>query len=128
MKLRTDRMGSGQYGARRSGGRIHRGVDIIVKEGEPVYAPEAGSVVRRANPYKDDKVMTGFIFRGVSGTEYIVFYAEPIIMKAKVLEGMQIAVAQDVAKKWGGGMLAHIHIEMLVNGAHIDPTPHLAFD
>ncbi len=42
--LRSDRYGKGYFGASRSGGRIHAGIDIKASVGSPVMASKSGRV------------------------------------------------------------------------------------
>lgn len=44
LRIRKDPLGSGEFGARRNGGRRHRGVDLLGEEGDPVVASRSGRV------------------------------------------------------------------------------------
>ncbi len=45
LQIREDPYGSGQFGARRSGGRSHRGVDLVAPIGTSVRAAKSGTAV-----------------------------------------------------------------------------------
>ncbi len=51
LKIRRDPYGSGEFGARRRGGRPHRGVDLLAPMGTPIVASKSGRAMigRRHN-------------------------------------------------------------------------------
>ena len=119
----TDEWGSGAYGAPR-GDRTHRGIDIVTTHGQVITAPFDGIMVRRADPYEDDPAYTGCLLRRESdGLEIKLFYIENLSTGA-VSEGQKIGTAQDIAQKYPG-ITNHIHLEVWLNGAPVDPTPYL---
>lgn len=122
-KIRNDAEGSGYFGAPR-GNRKHQGVDLETTEGKQVKAPEAGTIKRKAYPYKGDANYTGLIFNGDSGTEWRVYYVKPLeaLIGQRVEQGQTIATSQDISKKYGPLMKAHIHVEARQNGKLINPT------
>lgn len=119
--MRNDAAGKGNYGAVRNG-HIHQGVDILVTPGAPIYAPFDGEI-RQANPYANDASYKGLEIKALSGNMKVkVFYCNQFTPGAKVAKGTQMATAQNIAAKYGGGMQPHLHVEVRVNNVVIDPT------
>ncbi len=120
-----DAWGAGAFGAPR-GERLHRGVDIEVRPGRPVFAPFPGRVVRRADPYGDDDRFAGLLLAGDgawAGVEAKLFYlrGEP---GRTVKAGEAIGRAQDIGARYPG-ITPHIHLEICRDGRVVDPTPWL---
>lgn len=112
--IRSDPAGSGEYGARRSGGRRkHRGIDLLCDPGQSIKAPISGKIIRGARPYAKDARYHGFLIRGAE-MEIKIFYCKllPGMIGKTVRRGQVVAVAEDVTKKHGGGMLPHVHLEI----------------
>ena len=123
MEIRNDTGGSGLFGASREGGkRTHRGTDYTVYKGQSITAPETGIIVRRANPYPNDPKYKGLLFKGESGREIKVFYAEPneTLIGKKVKAGQVIAKAQNIGEKYSN-VTPHIHVEVYRSGILINP-------
>ena len=112
--IRVDRAGDGHYGASRNQGRrTHRGVDYICSPGQSIVAPITGRIIREAWPYAKDRRYTGFLIRnGI--LEIKVFYCKllPGMVGRSVNRGDDIAVAQNIAQKYKGGMIPHVHLEI----------------
>lgn len=114
--IRRDRQGSGDFGAPR-GSRVHRGVDLEFEVGEEVEAPASGMVVNLGYCYNDD-----LSFRYVEilshNRKFIckLLYVKPAVRRGIfVNKGDVIGVAQDIAGRYGGGMVNHVHLEVLVD-------------
>ena len=117
MDIRSDPAGDGHFGARRLrtvNGKVvtqkHEGIDRLCKPGQIVRAEIAGKLVR-AYPYVGDFVYTGC---RIWGKDFMakMFYFIPHdnLINVDVLAGEEIGIAQDISAKYGGGMLAHIHV------------------
>jgi murein DD-endopeptidase MepM/ murein hydrolase activator NlpD len=126
VRLRDDAQGSGQYGAPRSG-HTHMGTDLVVTPGQPVVAPTSGTITRIAYPYANDLQWQGLEMMLENGLVMKLFYMAPLgnLIGQKVTAGTIIGYAQDISRKYGGGMLDHIHIELFENGNHINPEPYI---
>ena len=122
----TDKWGSGAYGAGRSGGRKHDGVDIVAEVGAPVYALDDGVYERVARPYKDDARYVGLAVRAADGTLYKYFYVAPgLSIGAKIKKGDLIGQAQDIAARYPS-ITPHWHFEVRdARGQALDPAPWL---
>jgi len=125
MKFRgSDAFGSGAFAASRSGGtRGHNGVDVVTTVGQAILSPITGQVTRIAYPYSDDKRYTGL---EIVNSDYKVklFYVSPtVVIGTPVKAGQKIAIAQNIAAKYGTGMINHVHIEAYdKKGNLLNPT------
>lgn len=125
-KLRNDPTGKGHFGASR-GSRTHKGVDLLVKKGQPVLMPFDGEVLREVRPYASDNRLNGLEIQNETGDIKVkIFYIRPRVgvVGQKMKKGQLIAIAQDVRVHYPNSpeMLPHIHIEKWVNGTQTDPT------
>lgn len=117
----NDSYGSGAFGASR-GGRNHAGIDVVALEGETIFSPIDGTFKRLAPPYLNDSRYSGMVINN-STYEIKIFYIKNTIAVGKIVKaGQPIAVAQNISKKYGTGMINHVHIEVRKNGKLIDPT------
>ncbi len=117
--IRSDPAGDGHFGASR-GSRIHNGADFECVPDQLVTCPiESGVLVRESRPYADDSRYKGVVIRS-DRIHIKMFYCEVLdrLVGTKVRQSQPIAVAQDISKKYGGGMKPHIHLQI----DKIDPT------
>lgn len=119
--LRADNHGSGIFGAPR-GDRMHNGIDLRCYPGQRIYAPVTGRILRKAYPYPDLSY-NGFIIRDGKAISIAIFYAKIFkeLIGQKVSAGDHIALAEDISRRYGGGMLPHVHMEVRIDGALVDP-------
>ena len=116
-----DPFGCGSFGAKRAT-HIHQGIDLLVNENEPIFAPFDGVVLRFAIPYKDDNKYKGLLLKN-GNFEVKIFYFLPIVNKGeKIKKGQIIGFAQNIAKKYSSKMQNHVHVEVAENGITINPT------
>jgi murein DD-endopeptidase MepM/ murein hydrolase activator NlpD len=114
--VRVDKGGSGHFGAIRSkAGKkyTHEGVDYSVHEGEEIYAPCTGVLVKHRYPYADLSY-DGLQFDASAG-QFVIFYCKPIeaLVGQVCREGTVIAHAQAISKRYpGSGVTDHIHFEV----------------
>lgn len=118
-----DGFGCGGFGAKR-GDHIHQGVDIPVTKGQTVYSPISGTVTRFPFPYADDTRYAGIEIKNHTYSVKIFYIKASVPAGATIKQGQPIALAQDIAAKYGSGMTNHIHIEVrnTQTGTLIDPT------
>ena len=124
--VRNDPAGLGHFGAPR-GNRTHQGLDLVAVPGTPVYSPVTGKFVRAGRPYANDNRYQLVVIHG-QGKEFKLMYVEPLpTLKPgdTVRYGKQVGTAQDIAAKYGQGMLNHIHVEVrtIVGADLLDPAP-----
>ena len=111
MGLREDSGGSGRFGAPR-GKRKHEGYDFLCKPGQIIKAVIAGKLIR-AYPYAGDVIFTGCRIWGKDWmSKMFYFIPHKHLINEDVLAGENIGIAQDISAKYGGGMLAHIHVAL----------------
>lgn len=128
LQIRVDSKGNGNYSASRAGGsREHKGIDLVVKPGEKVYSPFAGTLIRLENAY----VAGGLIFQGVKiftdddKLEVDILYIIPTVATNQIVsKGQLIGYAQDISAAYGSAMIPHIHVEHKdrASNVFIDPT------
>jgi murein DD-endopeptidase MepM/ murein hydrolase activator NlpD len=122
--IRVDNAGNGNYQSSRIG-HVHQGIDLVCTPGQNILAPFAGRISRQANPYANDATYKGLEYVSNDGTMKLkLFYVNNFSVGTAFSTGAVIATAQNIALKYGGGMLPHIHVELRINGTVIDPTPY----
>ena len=112
--VRSDSMGDGHFGASRDGGaRSHNGTDFICNPGQEVVAPIDGKIVRPAQPYANDPNYSGLVIEN-GQMAIMMFYLEPYAERIGKLvrQGDPVGRAQDIAAKYGGMMIPHIHLQV----------------
>lgn len=123
--IRSDSAGDGHFGARRSGGRKHNGIDYLCTPGGFVFAPVDGVVTKLGFPYGDDLSWRYIEIRADDGLYHRLFYVKPLVQVDEIVTAGQIvAEAQDVSKRYPDqGMLAHVHYEIKdKHNNYIDPA------
>lgn len=109
------------YGAPRSGGRSHQGVDIFAAMGTPVVAIVDGTLLRRATSTLGG--MSVYL-KGEDGSEYFYThlsgYSE-VAAGQKVTAGTVLGYVGDSGNASGGP--PHLHFEIRRGGVPINPTP-----
>jgi murein DD-endopeptidase MepM/ murein hydrolase activator NlpD len=127
------------FGARRSGGRRHHGVDLMAPKMTQVYAAAAGYVARvethsLAGRYLEIAHVAGWSTRYVHlnndtpGTDdgdadWSLTLAPGVHVGAWIEAGQLIAWVGDSGNaEWSG---SHTHFELVIDGSPIDPYPFL---
>ena len=116
---------SNSWGAPRSGGRKHEGVDIIAARGKPIYAVRDGRVNKK---YSGAKLAgNGIAIQTSDGTYYFYGhldrFADGIQKGSKVKAGDIIGYVGST----GATLVPHLHFEVHPKGGKaVDPTPYVA--
>lgn len=120
--IRNDSRGSGHFGAPR-GGRDHNGVDISAPVNSIVISPVTGVFTKYGYCYRDDPEYRYVEVVDREGCRHRFFYTKPLHLEIgdEVIAGDRIAVAQDIAAKYGAGMINHVHYEIIKNNTFINP-------
>jgi murein DD-endopeptidase MepM/ murein hydrolase activator NlpD len=121
----TTRGPTGDFGAPRSGGRVHEGFDIVAKCGAKLVAVTDGKVVRRGF----DPVLYGnYLLLSGDGERRTYFYAH-LIRPPAVKLGEKVQPGQWVGNEGKTGNAetvgCHLHFELRDQGKPIDPEPYL---
>ncbi|CAB4897922.1 unannotated protein [freshwater metagenome] len=101
----------------------HKGVDFDAGEGYPIQIVADG-VVTKVHPYDDNgDGMYVIITHDVNGLKFDSMYCHLLPGTIMVAEGQAVKVTQIVAQvgDTGASTGAHLHFEIHVNGAAIDP-------
>lgn len=133
--------GCGYYGASRSDGTSHAGIDIVSVPGQEVLAPISGNMWY--GPYGTEaSPVNANVIEIVSLDEVTsvkIFYTSHVYPQetpgAEVQKGDVIGTANDLHDltlhpSYGGPtstMENHIHLEVRINGVATDPTPYVEF-
>lgn len=126
-EVRKDNAGDGSFNSKRTHGK-HQGIDLVAHGGAVVFSPINGKITRKAFPYKGDEKYQGVLIEGRGehkGIQFKIFYITPDadLIGTEVKKGQRIGIAQRVSEKYPGqGMKDHIHVELLVENEHQDPT------
>jgi len=113
------------YGAPRSGGRSHQGVDMIAAKGTPVVAIEGGVLDLGSSSLGGITIW----LNGNSGDEY--YYAHLDGYASGVFDGMSVSVGELIGYVGNTGnaiyTVSHLHFELHPGGGGaVNPTPLVA--
>ena len=119
----TPRSYSDTWGAPRSGGRAHMGVDILAPAGTPIYAHESGTITRM-----DNNSLGGITLylQGDSGNLYYYAhmsgYASGASVGRSVAPGEHVGYVGDTGNAAG---ISHLHWEVMPGGgSNVNPYPY----
>lgn len=120
-----DRGPIGDFGAPRSGGRIHEGFDVTAPCGTPLLALRAGRVKRAGY---DPQLYGNFIQVNARRSPLTYFYAH-LHRPAEARAGDDVATSERLGKIGltgnAAGTPCHLHVELRRSGRLLDPEPKL---
>lgn len=116
---------SDSWGAARSGGRRHKGTDILAPRGTAIYAYESGTVTRLWNSRLGG---ISLYLRGNSGNTYFYTHLQGYV--GGISGGQRVQVGQHIAFNGDTGNargIPHLHFEVMPGGgANVNPYPYVA--
>jgi murein DD-endopeptidase MepM/ murein hydrolase activator NlpD len=110
-----DAYGEGRFHASRDGGsRLHEGVDYVADAGQVVDAPISGYVTKIGYAYPGDQTLKFVeIENPALHLQARVFYVDPdVAVGQTVAVGSPIGRAHTLQKKYPGGIVDHVHLEI----------------
>lgn len=121
----ADAFGKGHFGASRKS-RVHNGIDLVVIPGQDIFCPTDSTFVRYSYPYVEDTKYRGlWTITEDDGDVYesVVWYIVPMYFKLHedIMCGERVGIAQNIALKYGAGMIPHVHWGVKRNGKWMDP-------
>lgn len=115
---------SDSWGAPRSGGRKHEGVDVIALQGQNVYAVDDGVLTKQYIDAPGLRAGNGWRLTRADGTYF--FYGHLSAFAADLKIGSPVVAGQIIGYvgKTGAAGTAHLHFEVHPGGgAPVNPTP-----
>lgn len=112
------------YGAPRSGGRAHEGVDIIAKAGLWIYAVRDGTLSKRYLDAPGSLSGNGWRLTAADGTYF--FYAHLTTFAPGLTVGSAVKAGQILGQvgMTGDASISHLHFEVHPGGGpSVNPTP-----
>jgi murein DD-endopeptidase MepM/ murein hydrolase activator NlpD len=122
IEIRCDSRGDGRFGASRSGGRGHNGVDIVAGIGTQVKAVRSGTAIARF-----DKNGYGIYVEVYHGKGMKTLYAHLShcyigYNMEKVYQGQIIGLVGKSGNAKHKGIMHHLHFEVIKEGQPVDPS------
>lgn len=106
------------WGAPRSGGRRHKGVDMMAPHGSPVLAPVAGTVRHSRSSLGG----LGFYLTDAAGNEYFGTHMQSLGPEGFVEAGTQLGTVGSTGNASSSG--PHLHFEVVLAGqGNVNPYP-----
>ncbi len=116
-----DPFGSGAFGAGR-GDRTHKGQDYLASPLQPLISAFSLTVERIGQCYADTPEYKLIVLRYDSQTVLKCLYIDPIVKVGDELNiGDKIGHVQNISKRYPG-MMNHFHLEVIIEGDHVDPA------
>jgi len=123
--IRRDRLGKGDFGAKRNGGRRHQGVDLLAEVGTPVAAVRSGRVRIGNVPRGMGKFV---IVTHRDGTKSLYGHLSEIYVSdhSRVRQGQWIGAVGKTGNASSKAVSPHLHFEIRYGKKILNPTPILA--
>ncbi len=122
--IRNDAYGEGAFGARRSGGRTHRGIDLLAPVKSEVRAARGG---RAAVRFQRGGMGKYVVIRHAKGYETLYGHLQEVMVKdnERVRQGSLIGLVGKTGNARHKKIEPHLHFEIRKNGDFLDPLPFL---
>ena len=115
---------SDTWGAVRSGGRTHQGVDILAASGTPLYAVQTGTITRKRVDSSGSLAGNALWLTAPDGTYF--FYAHLSTFADGIVEGSAVTAGDVIGYvgATGNASIPHLHFEIHPGGgAAVNPYP-----
>jgi peptidoglycan LD-endopeptidase LytH len=122
---------SDNWGAARSEGRLHQGIDIMAPQGAPVLAATDGEIVR----FWNSELGGVSIYQADANGDLVFYYAHLSARADNIKEGDRVRQGQVIGYvgETGNASTPHLHFEMARvsdadrwwRGEEMNPYPHL---
>lgn len=122
--LRSDAYGKGYYGARRSNGRRHKGLDLCVDLGQPVMASKSGRV-RVAGTDTGYGLFVEILHADGLCTRYAHLSALSVRQGQWVSRGQTIGKAGKSGNASHPAIIPHVHFEIRYKKHALNPNDRL---
>lgn len=112
------------WGAPRSGGRTHQGVDILAPTGTPIYAVQGGTITKIQTDYKGSLAGNAIWLTAPDGTYF--FYAHLSAFASGVAKGTRVNAGATIGYvgSTGNAGVPHLHFEVHPRGGNaVNPYP-----
>ena len=119
--IRHDAKGDGRFDAPRSGGRRHRGIDLLATIDSPVRAIRSGQVVRVGLHHGFGQFVEIEHGEGLDSL-YAHLNTVRVTPGVWVRQGDQIGTVGKTGNAHHPWILPHVHLEVTRNGEPIDPV------
>ena len=128
--IRSDNRGDGYFGARRSGGRKHEGIDLLADIGTPVQAARSGKVtisrtIKNRNTRKGSGNYVVLRHPGNLTTVYAHLSQVYVRKNDRVRQGQIIGAVGKTGNANYRNILPHLHFELRLDGIPQDPAEYL---
>ena len=114
------------WGARRSGGRTHKGTDIMAPRGTTLVACVSGTITK-VNPYDTGTGGRAIYLSGANGTQY--YYCHMDSVAGGITAGTYVGAGAVVGSVGNSGNASggpcHLHFGIIVGGVYVNPYPTL---
>ncbi|MBI4436202.1 MAG: M23 family metallopeptidase [Candidatus Omnitrophica bacterium] len=122
--IRRDRLGKGDFGAKRNGGRHHQGVDLLAEVGTPVVAVRSGRARIGNVPRGMGKFVT---VTHRDGTKSLYGHLSEIYVSdhSRVRQGQLIGSVGKTGNASSKAISPHLHFEIRQGKKFLNPTPFL---
>jgi len=121
LRIREDHLGKGYFGASRSGGRRHLGIDLLASQGDPVIAVRGG--IAQVGHHQGMGTFVKVMHPDGLQTIYGHLSETYLPGKTKVRQGQVIGAVGKSGNASHRSILPHLHFEIRNGKKALDPTP-----
>lgn len=121
LRVRSDSYGKGYFGASRSGGRTHQGLDLKSPMGSPVLAAKSGRVSRAEEEKGYGKYVEIYHPDGLI-TRYAHLSEIEVIEGQWIKQGSRLGLVGKTGNSSNSFINSHLHFEMRDRKEALNPT------